>query len=61
MNQLHPVMRAALVPFAPPIRTEAELIAADLANNRNKAERAYQEQEAKAMRLQLQYQSVDFQ
>lgn len=33
--------------------TEAELIAADLANNRNKAAKAHQVQERSAMRVQI--------
>ena len=40
--------------------TEADRLAGDLANNVNKAERAYAAQERSAMRLQLQHQSRDY-
>lgn len=39
---------------------EADRVAGDLANNVNKAERAYAVQERSAMRLQLQHESRDY-
>lgn len=57
MSQLPNALRAALAPFAPPQSevqfTEEELQAADLANHRHKAERAYAAQERNALRLQM--------
>lgn len=43
-----------------PAELEADRIAADLANNENKAQRAHQAQERNAMRLQIRHQSRDW-
>jgi hypothetical protein len=63
-GQLPPAIRAALSPFAPPQSSvqfsEAELLAADIAYNVDKAGKAHRLQERNAMRLQLQHASRDY-
>ena len=54
MNSLHPIMKAALMPFMsqPKQPTEADWIAADLANNVNKTE----QRDAAALAHQIKFQ-----
>ena len=61
MSNLHPVMQQALAPFMPPEPTEfteAELIAGDLENNVNKANKAHQANDARALKLQQQFDNI---
>lgn len=56
MGTLHQIQPAAMSGDT----QEAERIAADLANDHDKAAKAHRAQEASAMRLQLQHQSGDY-
>ena len=61
MSILHPVIEQALAPFMPPepaAFTQDELIAGDLENNVNKAAKAHQATDARALKLQQQFDNI---
>lgn len=58
MNTLHPTTQPAASAQQVASATEAELIAADLHNNINRAQNAWRTQEDAALRAQMRFQNL---